>query len=193
MRLEIVRAVADWLIDKGGAGFGVNAYIPTVPIDTGDNRPDTIAGFSSSDFPNTTIGVFDPRHPWVAEGKEPPVYPALYVMAQGRLLLEGAPNPSGQIRRTLGSGAEITIRYVTQNTDKAAAMQAGEYTLRAVVRSLRQLDSNDNQAARTRNGIYMELSMDPIEYWPVQGSVGNARVAGAILVRYLARDGMPSF
>jgi len=187
-RLEVERVVADWLISD------VNARIAVVPRDSADPVPPAIAAFSDPLYPNTLIGVFDPtRHPWVAEKKEPPVSPALYVMCQGPVLMMGEPYPAGQIRATTAP-IRVAIRYLTTNRDAAVARRDGCYTLRGVARSLRQLDKNEqSETGRLRNSIWFVLGEDPIEFHPVIETIGNARVSGAVVVHYLARDGAPEF
>lgn len=195
MKLEATRIICDWLIDSNNAGHGVNSYLATVPRDAGDPAPDPIAGYSDAGFPNTTIAVFDDtRHPWVGEAKEPPAWPALYVKTQGVLRVQGEPYPDGAIRATV-SPLQIAIRYISQDTDMARAIRNGNYTMRAVLRSLRELDkeSTVGDNARLRNGIYLVLAQGPTEIYPVMGSVGQARIYSAMLVNYLVRDGLPSY
>lgn len=188
-RLEIERQVADWL------GTDVNTRIATVPIDIGDTVPPPIAAYSASgsgdDVPTPgNLAIFDStRHQVVAAGQAPPVYPALYVMSQGPILLQGEPVPAGQIRYA-AAPVKIAIRYLTANTDVAAARRDGCYTLRAVARSLRQFSKT--QLPLVRNGIELILGAS-MEFYPVAGTIGNGRVAGAVLVGYEIRDVNPEY
>ncbi len=189
-RLEIERQVADWL------GSDVNTRITTVPVDAGDPLPPVIPTFMASGegvdvaTPNN-LAIFDStRHAIVASRQAPPAYPALYVMSQGPILFKGEPVPAGQIRYA-AAPVKIAIRYLTANTDVAAARRDGCYTLRAVARSLRQMSKT--QMPLVRNGIEMILGMDPLEFYPVVESVGNGRVAGAVVVAYDVRDVNPEY
>lgn len=189
-RLEVERIVAEWL------GTDVNTRIATVPIDAGDQSPPQIASYTDAQYPTVgNIAVFgSTTHPWVSERKDPPAAPALYVMTQGPILFSGEPYPQGQIRKTV-SPVKLVVRYLTTNMDSAIARRDGCYTLRAVARSLRELSKSYNQpnTGMVRNGISVVLGEDPMEFWPVVESVGNARVAGAIVVHYYVRDNNPEF
>lgn len=190
MRLEVVRMVADWLIDAAGNNLGINAFIPKVPVDVGDEPPDLIPAFDSADYPATKIAVFDEsRHQIVLERKEPPKTPALYVTSQGVVSLTGEPWPNGQVRETVAP-LKIVVRYLTANANLVNGLRDGEYTLRAVARSLRALSENNAiaDAARERNGIQLIVGLNPMEFYPVVGAAGNARISGALLLNYKARD-----
>jgi len=196
-RLEVERQVADWLGGAGGAGgTTVNAYIATVPVDSGDQPPPPIGGFTASalgvDVPTPgNLAIFDStRHQVVAAKQAPPQYPALYVMSQGPILFKGEPVPAGQIRYA-AAPVKVVVRYLTANTDIAASRRDGCYTLRAVARCLRQMSKIDMPLVR--NGIEMILGQDPLEFYPVVESIGNGRVAGAVLVAYDVRDVNPEY
>lgn len=189
-RLEVERIVAEFL------GDDINARLATVPVDGGDPQPPQIAPYVDAQYPTSgNIAVFSSTvHPWVSERKDPPAAPALYVMTQGPILMMGEPYPQGQIRAT-SSPVKLVVRYITNNLDSAVARREGCYTLRAVARSLRALSKSYNEPNTTmvRNGISVVLGQDPMEFWPVVESVGNARVSGALVVHYLVRDGDPEF
>ncbi len=190
-RLEVERAVADWL------GSDVNSRISSVPVDTGDPIPPAIADFVASGIGADVVtpgnlAIFDStRHQVVAAKQAPPAYPALYVMSQGPVLFKGEPVPAGQIRYA-AAPVKIAIRYLTANTDVAASRRDGCYTLRAVARSIRQFSKT--QLPLVRNGIEMILGMDSLEFYPVVESIGaNGRVSGAVLVAYDVRDVNPEY
>src|SRR5690242_12144833 len=126
-RLEIERQVADWLGGAGGAGgTTINTYIASVPVDTGDSAPPAISAFTASATGDDVatpgnLAIFDStRHQVVAAKQAPPAWPALYVTAQGPILFKGEPVPAGQIRYG-HAPVKIAIRYLTGNTDVAAA------------------------------------------------------------------------
>lgn len=185
MRLELVRITADWLKDTT---YGVNAKIPGVERDAGDAVPPLIADWTPESGP-ATIAVFDEtRHDWVARKQAPPARPALYVMAEGGVDLAGE---VGTYIRDTTRPAVVIIRYVSDKADRAVQITDAEYTLRAVVRSLRELMRNANVAARTRNNVAIELMQDPVTLAPVIEAVGEYRVTGAVVVNYQARDCAP--
>ena len=189
MRLEVERIVSEWLVAD------VNQRIATVPMDGGDTLPPQIPPYADARYPKTTVAVFNSvTHPWVGERKPPPCAPALYVTVMGPILLRGEPYPSGQIRDTKAP-VKVGIRYLTTNSDTAVARQDGCYTLRAVARSMRELSKSYNQPDTTmvRNGIAVVLGENDMEFWPTVEEIGNARVAGALVVHFFARDGQPEY
>jgi len=72
-------------------------------------------------------------------------------------------------------------------SDRAEAARDGEYTARAILRSLRELMRNANFAARTRNNICVE-TMPSVSYMPFQEAVGNCRSMGAVVAFYRVID-----
>lgn len=201
MRIETIRVLADWLIDKNNVGFGINTLLPRVPVDQGDAPPKQIAAYLDPMFPDTTIAVFDEtRHPWVIARTDSPVLPALYIMSEGPTRVKGMAWPNGQIRETIG-GCVTTVRYVTSEANIPKALVDGDYVLRAVTRSVLALaldtltngQASPGDAARTRNGMRIVTSEDAMEYWPVTGAVGNGMVAGGLKIRWRVRDQNSSF
>jgi len=191
-RLEVERMVADWL---GGSGT-INAYISSVPRDGGDAAPPAIAAYTASGIGNDVatpgnLAIFDPtRHEVAALMKEPPTYPALYVGCQGPILFKGEPTPAGQIQYA-SAPVKLVVRYITSNTNAAAARRDGDYTLRAISRSLRALSKT---MPLIRNGINVILREDPLEFYPVLASIGNiGRVAGAVVTNWDIRDQQPEY
>lgn len=185
MRLETQRIFVDWFKH---ATFGINSYIPTVPRDAGDPQPPFIAAWDTDD-----LAVFDEtRHLWVAEKKDPPALPAIYVMGEGSLDVSGEPYPNGEIRVTEAPYV-LVVRYITSVRDTVQAIREGEYTLRALLRSTRELMKNVNVDSRTRNGVCVEIMDDPVSYLPVVETVGQSRVSGAVVMNLQIRDGSPSF
>ena len=194
-RLELERIVADFL------GSDINTRLATVPVDVGDSQPPPIAAYAATGIGSDTLtpnnlAIFDStRHIVVVDKKVgPPALPALYVSSQGPIMMMGEPYPAGQIRAT-EVPVKIVVRYITSNSDFAVARRDGSYTLRAVARSLRALSKSYNGPGYSgiRNGILLVLGQGPMEFWPTVDSVGNARVAGAIVVHYYVRDLNPEF
>ena len=185
MRIETVRITADWL---KRSDFGVNHYLSLVPRDAGDPKPPAIP-----EQEDAGTAIFDEtRHPWVADKQDPPIFPCIYITGEGGIEMEGEPTPDGQIRETVAP-LVVIARYVTNDADTMRAIRDAEYTLRAILRSLRELVKNTNFAARTRNDICVIQMLDPAIYFPVIEAVGDSRVTGAIGINYQVRDAAPSF
>lgn len=187
-RVELERIVADWLMTH------VNPYIASVPRDGGDPAPPAIAAYTdTSEAANQALAVFSSvTHRCVAEWKAPPASPALYVVARGPILFRGEPTPDARVRK-LAVPAKLGIFYVTSNADAAVARRDGSYTLRAVARTIRELDKTGNESSRLRNGINVVLCEGPQEFHPVVSSIGNHRVSGALVLNYDVRDEQPTY
>ena len=192
MRLEAVRIIADWLLN---ASFGVNTYIPLVPKDAADAAVPLISAWTDPATAQVSaLAVFDEtRHAWAGNRLvDAPATPGLTVFSRGRLLVEGEPTPDGQIRRTM-TGVQVGIMYQTADSDLARAITNGDYVLRAVQRSLRELSKNANEGNRKRNGVLLQQFEDPMELYPIVEAVGETYVAGVLLVNCKMRDYNPSF
>jgi hypothetical protein len=189
-RLELERIISDWLMSD------VNARIAAVPKDASDPVPQAIATYTDTTYTtNQTIAVFNSvTHPWVAEWKSPPADPAIYVVARGPFIFAGEPTPDGRVRKTVVP-AKVGIFYIRENADAAIARRDGSYTLRAIARSIRELDKEApaSDAARLRNGINVVLSEGPQEFYPTVTTVGNHRVSGALVLNYHVRDENPAY
>ncbi|HMG19598.1 MAG TPA: hypothetical protein VK573_12805 [Gemmatimonadales bacterium] len=184
MRIELVRMTAAWLMDPT---YGVNAKIPGVERDAGDAVPPDIAAWTPEAGP-ATIAVFNEEdHEWVVDKKAPPASPALYVMGEGEIEMIGEVMT---IQRRTTRDVPILIRYITDRSDKVVAKRDGEYTGRAIVRSLRELMRNGNFAARTRNNVCIEF-MGSVSYVPMVEAVGSCRSMGAVVAFYRAIDAAP--
>lgn len=187
-RLELERILSDWLMSD------VNARIAAVPRDGGDAAPTPIAAYTDTTYAaNQTIAVFNSvTHPWVAEWKSPPADPAIYVVVRGPIIFAGEPTPDGRVRKTVVP-AKVGIFYVRNNADAAGARREGSYTMRAIARSIRELDKSGNEASRLRNGINVVLNEGPQEHYPTVTTVGNHRVSGALVLNYHVRDENPAY
>jgi hypothetical protein len=175
---------AAWLKDPT---YGVNAKIPGVERDAGDAQPPAIAAWTP-DGGVATIAVFtDEDHDVVLERKAPPAVPALYVMGEGEIEMIGEVMT---IQRRTTRDVPIVIRYITDKSDKVLSKLDGEYTGRAIVRSLRELMRQANEAARKRNNICIE-TMVSVSYVPHVEAVGSFRSMGAVVAFYRALDAAP--
>lgn len=184
MRLELVRMIAAWL--KDGTN-GVNAKIPGVERDVGDAQPPLIAAWTP-DGGSPTIAVFNEAdHDFVREKKPPPASPALYVMGEGEIEMIGEVMT---IQRRTQRDAPVVIRYISDKSDKAEQARDGEYTGRAIVRSLRELMRQANENARKRNNICIEYQSS-VSYVPHVEAVGSHRSTGGVVSMLRCIDANP--
>lgn len=174
MRLELVRMIVAALVHPTR---GVNAKLPGVPRDEGD------------DLPAAIVAVYDiTRDDHVVNRSEPPKIPCLYVIDEGPVAVDGE-QMTGTYRDTAETVA-VTIRYVAGGHDLAKAMNAGDYTLRAAQRSVMELMEQANEADQVRN--YVELRfLRKVTYVPARETVGEAAVAGALILEFDLRDLAP--
>ena len=185
MRLELLRMAADWLKNPT---YGINAKIPGVERDAGDAVPPNIAAWTPGDGGAATIAVFDQAdHEWVLEKEAPPAVPAIYVVCELPIEMDGEVMT---IQRRTSRDVPVMLFYITDNSDKARALRDGEYTLRAAARSWRELMKNANYAARTRNNICLEVAKK-VTYVPVSEKVGSYRAAGALVIDCQVKDANP--
>lgn len=184
MRLEVVRMVADWLRDPTN---GVNAQIPGVPRDEGDEQPPEMPVVESED--GESPAIYDAtRHEWVARRQDPPNLPCLYITTEGPVDLHGEELTNNY--RDTESPMVVAVRYLVAETDLHKGIAAGEYTLRAALRSIKALMAQENDSARTRNLVCV-YALDRASYHPVTEAVGNSRVAGALTLEFSVRDAAP--
>lgn len=174
MRLELVRIVRAAL--EHGT-YGVNTKLGGVPRDAGDEAPPAI------------VAVYDvTRDDHVVNRQEPPKIPCLYVMSEGAIVVAGE-QMTGTYRDTAEPVA-VTVRYLAGRHNLARAIQDGDYTLRAALRSVYELMEQANEADRTRNFV-MPFFLRRATYVPTQEAVGEAAVAGALVLEFDVRDGAP--
>lgn len=175
MRLETVRIVADWLHDDG---LGVAAKLATLPLDAGDVRPITI--------PPTSI-LDETRHLAAAWRRfEGVALPALMVTGVEVRHLDPE---IVQINAYADAEVTIQVRYAERSVT-AATMQHGDYVIRAVIASLRELHMNAQADARTRNSVQLVSCLDLVEQG-IYEEVDDAWLVAAVQVRYLVRTLTP--
>lgn len=173
---------------------GTADSVDRFPKDVADPFPPPIAEWTDpiTPQPQKGLAVYDEtRHDWASNRlMDPPTTPALSVIVQDRIQVTGEATPDGQIRRTHGP-IQLAIRYLTANVDLAEGVRDGDYIVRAVIRSLRELSRNQNEEARKRNSVLLELFEDPTEIYPIIEAVGDTYVAGAVVVNCRMRDYKP--
>lgn len=176
MRLETVRIVADWLTH---ATLGVNAQLPNVPRDEGDPEPPELEA------------IYDvTRHNHVVLRDDPPRQPCLYLTTERGIVLAGE-EMSGTHRETVEPFA-VVVRYLrVGGVDLAQAVQDGDYTLRAMMRSVMALMENANADSRIRNSVCL-VELERATYVPIIEDVGNTQVTGATVLDFKIRDAAPT-
>lgn len=171
MLLEVIRMVADALADNT---IGVNAQLVTLTVDAGDTIPTSI----------TTIAD-ETRNGHVAVGRYPTTLPCLTVTLNGQVNLDGE-----VISDYRDAEVSIMIRYVSQDVDTPQGNSNAYYTLRAVVRALREFNRNTNESLRSRNGIHV-LECKSLTHVQLFENIDDAYVTGGIEVTFHVRDTTP--
>lgn len=175
MELETVRIFADWLQDPTN---GVNALLPTTPRDAGDVQPPA--------FPNGSI-CDSTRHGWVARrafGHDTPAtLPALAVFAESIIM-------DGDVETVLRDAqGQLIIGYCMNKSATEQGTRDALYTLRTVIRSIRQLEQPANADSRLRNSVRLiaiERITQKILFTPWGDGLLVAGVACDLNIRDLA-------
>lgn len=171
MILETVRMIADWLQDST---YGVNALRTSVPLDTGVTSPPAVTVLDSS------------RDGRVGRGGVPVLeraeFPALLVSPADQPVEQ-----QGAVIRPWPPAAVVTvlIRYVTSNSDTAAAERDTSQTIRAVWRCLGSLITQ--RTGTTRAGVQLE-SIRGVQAATLYETNEDTIVTGGVLVTCYVRD-----
>lgn len=172
MILEADRMVADWF---GDAVQGVNALLPTTPLDTGDVAPAVIATIAD-----------ETRDGNVARGLPPETLPAVCVSVDKIHELDGE-----VVQVTRDGKIKLHVRVCISDNVTADGVRDLSYYLRTVMRSLRRLFDAPN-VARTRNNIYLETCLDmALQIATVHEQAGAAPLSGYIIATLQLRDLTP--
>jgi hypothetical protein len=179
MHLELVRMVTDRLAD---AALGVNAMLQTLARDEPtDVDPAALAVLFIGD---------ETRDLHVAELREPPATPAIYVAEDGPLAVEGEVFTDTHRDTLPGAGVPIAVRLILRGTNTVELVQARCYYMRATVKSLKTLLDNASAGATERNGISLE-GCESFTYGRWSEQIGNAKTAGAVVMVVKGRDNAP--
>ena len=178
MRVEVVDLTAEWLAD---ATYGVNALLAAVPRKAGDAAP-----------PNVAQIYAETRQPEVARGVFPQaaaLYPLLVVSQP-----QDAPFAVAIRNAKWESEAyPVAIAYAIRKQASDVAIRDAGYTLRAVMRSLYQLENPfiaQAVAARTRNDITLQ-GISGFSRAAPQAPVEDVQVLDGILVHWRVVDTTP--
>lgn len=184
MHNEVVRAVTDWLsgktLDYAGLDQGVNRQlVTTVPRDTGDAAVEPVAQFEDVTRDDAAAHYADPvNYPAIR------VFPGEPAQAEGETRANQA-GVTGAVRDMTGLG--IIVRYYRKDANTATGIQNTGYTLRAVLRSLREFNRSANAPGRTRNNV-TALTMTQVTFGPAQEHDGTTGCTGAVIARFTVRD-----
>lgn len=175
MILETLRIHTAWL---GDATYGVNAQLALLYLQgllDGDDVPPDVAFIGNA--------IDDEK---VAQWKDPINRPAIYLTLDLPADFEQADQRPGQIRGVVPVG----IRYLTAHADYRVAKRDTAHTMRAIRRSASVLYQNAQQAARTRNGVYVE-GYERIMFGDLDETVGDCQILGGMVVHAQAVDTQP--
>lgn len=165
---EVCRVVTDWLNDPVN---GVNALLPTIPLDAGDVMPDLL------------VSIVDAtRDGNAARGRLPEKLPGIAVVP---LPVENL-DPHITVANTEGD-VQIAIRLGMTEAQTQLGVNATSYYLRAMLRSLRRLNGNFDHTVLTRNLIYLEGASN-VRMVQLFEPVGDSVITGAVLITYHIRD-----
>jgi hypothetical protein len=182
--LEVTRMVADWLHygTNGPAGLAdgplsVNALLPAVPRDGTDPQPANVTVYDAT------------RDAWVARLTAPYegsgiTFPALAVFVHN-----GINYPDGEVLTTYRDAtADVVVAWVTQRADIATGRAAAHYTMRAILRSLKQLhDPARYDVFRLRNAVALR-SCSALREVRFDDTKDGAVLSTGILASYAIRD-----
>lgn len=179
MMLETIRILANGL---GDPDLGVNVQLQSVPICTGDKRPDKVKKIL--DITRSKQAVELQR-----TGTEAgPDWPVIVVLGPEEVIWKGEVNTT--IRDT--RGFPVTMFYITKDVDDDLAVCASAYTMRAMVMCLRQLEQNQYQVSkRSLNGINV-ISLNNITTSLISFRLKNGSlISGMVRVEAFVRDVTP--
>lgn len=181
MHLEVIRMLVDALSDDT---TGVNQQLETLPRDTADGNLEI----------SPIVKFLDPTSDDPAALRSSQLdFPVIVVTADEPALADGMVHTLNVHHRQVDS-MPISIRYITRNADSAASVAKALYTLRAIVKALRQwLQIDGNDPRRKRNDIGV-VGCEQIRYGPVDEVVDEKdgiTVLAAVRLELTVRDYAP--
>lgn len=180
MQREAVCALADWLSGATAPAWGVNALLPNVPRDPLDAAAPAPIALVADPYRNDNANDFTAR---------PSKLPALYVLPDGPVAMEGAVNVVDRKARSVSVG----VRVIVENPNAAKSERYADYVTRAVCRSIAAFLAEDAtaDAARTRESVRI-VAANTIVAGPWRESVGEAMAVAVIAVDFQCRDRAPT-
>lgn len=175
MRLEAVRIIADWLQD---ATYGVNAKLDVLAYDSGDAQPSDIA--TVADETRNASAAF--------RRFDGLTLPALIVTVP--VDPEYRDGEQMQAPERIDGYVTVQIRYAERTLAGDDAIANGNYVVKAVLASLRELHKNDNVASRTRNSVRL-VSCEDLRELGQYEEVEDTWLLAAVQARYYVSDLKP--
>ena len=171
MILEAIRIVADWLDDRDN---GVNARLGALEQDTDDPQPPDV------------VKVLDTTRDGELDQAIPMDWPVLVVSS------DTPAGVRGDVATDYRDADRITIavRYVTGDPDNPEAKREALYTVRVIVKAIRDLMRNDNVASRTRNSVCL-IATTGLQYGETFEELETGATIAAVSVDFYARDQSP--
>lgn len=177
MNLEPLRIVTDWL---GNATYGVNAKLATLPRDAGDSAP-----------PSVQLIADETRSGPVARDRIPiPATPGPVLTLA--CIEESIWNTVLEDKYRDCEALPIEIRYA--DLDKVVTQtgtQNAYYTMRAVLRSLKDLMNDPGNAARQRNLVTLVNTSDLVRIRPTMKEIEDKIIVASMSVTFGFRDEAP--
>ena len=163
MMLEALRIVADWMADPT---YGVNAALRQVPRDPNEPEPMRVLAITDST-----------REPSSGRTYVGPSLPYLALSLGGPSTLDGAVHAAWRE----ATDVTVDVRLWVAKTDTARAKRDALYIVRAIMASLRELNRNEQEAARTRNSVGMTLASTVMAMETIEVAGDAACMAGVVL------------
>jgi len=171
MIIDVIRELVDWLADPA---TGVNALLPHVPRDAGDEAPPAVRICDET------------RHAWVARGRVDASVlrdgPVLLVHLAGEISAELMPD-----RQPDGSTVDVAIRYAARGAGTDALMRDAHQTHRCAQRVIAARFPGYTGPFPARNGVTLSVP-GALQYVPLFTPLEDSVVVGALLVPIPAHD-----
>lgn len=174
MITEITRLVDRWLKHDE---YGVEAMLQTIGRQTPEG--------DSDELPETP-SIFNDTEDDMGMLMEPDKSPALIVFCARGPRIDLTNNMMQK-----GSLATVYVSYVTRDVPEIQAARDGNYTLRAVKKSLTRFNSYGKaEQYRKLNGILI-AAVNPLDEFQTRSAVGKSRMWGFVQVGVLVVDSQP--
>ena len=180
MITEAVRLVGGWLKHPT---HGVNGMLTAIPrkrlSGVDDEAPPPVAVYNDADDES------------VIHEADPTEVPCVVVFYDGDLAFL-ADDHKGAGYSVTESAVTLAIAYVTRETPAVRAVQDGNYTMRAVMRSLRRLNHQQyaTPAFKNLNGVKI-VNVERMTEQRVAGAVGQSQLWGFVLATIRVVDTLP--
>lgn len=172
--VELVRMITAALAHPT---YGVNAQIKALTPDDGDNLPPTIVKILDVTRPDSDIILDQSR---ILD------WPVLVVSLQNPI--EGD-REFGEVMRDYTT-TEVFIDLVVGGRDAGLSTADVLYTIRCIIRTLRDLLAEANAADVVRGGICL-LFLNRLTWGPVAAELPSGMIVGTVVPDFAVRDTQP--